>query len=321
VASYKLIFGIGLSILVFSFTATSAQAPTVKVYKFNNVNAPGAAETDTYAVNDYGVIAGDYVDSSGVQHGMILNRKTLTSVDRQNCQTKPGAGSIAFFGINNTKGSEVTVVGWCFDTAQNTKVAFTYSNGEFVAIDPPGSTATVAQGINDKGEVVGAYVDSANIQHGFLFNGKQYTSLDVPNHTSPDAWSINDKGLIAIFAVNSKSLYDSFLFNGKTYTNVNFKGAVNNFIHAIDSDGDRIYSVSDSNGRSHGVFFLAGKGYYEFNDPSKGALDTYASGLSDKLEIVGNYTKSARGPQPAASQGYEAYGCCRGLTPHDDGSR
>jgi len=322
-ASHKLVAGIWMSIVVFSFTATFAQAPTVKVYKFSNVNAPGAAETDTYAVNDYGVIAGDYVDSSNVQHGMILNGKSLTSVDRQNCQTSPGAGSIAFFGINNTKGLGVTVVGWCFDTAQNTEVAFTYSNGQFISIDPTGSTATVAQGINDKGEVVGAYIDSGKVQHGFLFNGKQYTNLDVPNHTSPDAWSINNKGLIAVFALNGKSLYDSFLFNGQTYKNVDFKGAVNSFIHTIDNYGDRIYTVTDSSGTSHGVFFLAGKGggYRKFDDPTKGVLDTYATGLSDKLEIIGNYTTSSRGPQAQASQGYEAYGCCRGLPPHDGRSR
>jgi probable HAF family extracellular repeat protein len=306
----KLTFGM-LAVLFFSIITTFAQAPTVSVSKFNNVNAPGAIETDAYAVNSFKVIAGDYVDQNNVQHGMLLNGKTLTSVDRSGCQSTPGPGSIAFFGINNAKGPAVTVVGWCFDTNQKTDVAFLYSNGAFTAIQPPSSISTIAQGLNDKGEVVGAFLDTRNVQHAFLFTGTQYITLDVPNHTVPNAWSINSNGRISIFALNTKSLYDSFLFNGKSYTKVNVKGAVNNFIHAIDDSGDRVYTITDSNGDYHGVFFLAGpgSGFAEFEFPD--ATETQAFGLSDKLEIVGDYQKSADHSESSSSKGYSALGCCR----------
>jgi len=306
----RLIFCL-LAVISLGFITTIAQAPMVSVSKFRNVNAPGAIETDTYAVNSSGVIAGDYVDHNNVQHGMILNGKNLASVDRANCQTTPGAGAIAFFGINNASAAQVTVVGWCFDTVQNTDVAFTYSNGNFVTIAPPGATSTIAQGINDNGDVTGAYIDSGKVQHGFLFNGSTYTTLDVPEHTSPDAWSINDKGLIAIFAVNSGSHYDSFLFNGKTYKNVDFKGATDSMIHTIDNSSDRIYTVLDSSGNSHGVFYLAGSGggFVEFDFP--GAKETQASGLSENLKIVGNYQKTSPNPATTGSQGWEGLGCCR----------
>ena len=39
---------------------------------------------------------------------------------------------------------------------------------------------TVAQGINDRGQIVGYYYDSGGNQHGFLYNGGTYTTLDVP---------------------------------------------------------------------------------------------------------------------------------------------
>ena len=262
-------------------------------------------------MNSSKVIAGDYVDQDNVQHGMLLNAKTLTSVDRSGCQSTPGPGSIAFFGINNAKGPAVTVVGWCFDTNQETDVAFLYSNGTFTSIQPPSSISTIAQGLNDKGEVVGAFLDTRNVQHAFLFTGTQYITLDVPNHTVPNAWSINSNGRISIFALNTKSFYDSFLSNGKTYTKINVKGAVNNFIHAIDDSGDRVYTITDSKGDYHGVFFLAGagSGFAEFEFPD--ATETQAFGLSDKLEIVGNYQKSADRSQSSSSKGYSALGCCR----------
>ena len=34
-----------------------------------------------------------------------------------------------------------------------------------------------AQGINDKGTVVGVYEDSTGVTHGFIWNGKTYKSL------------------------------------------------------------------------------------------------------------------------------------------------
>jgi len=74
-----------------------AQAPQLTITCFN-VKAPvaGVLETDSYAVNNKGVITGDYVDSSAVQHGMILAGKTLTSFDGP-----PGSSLIAAYGINS----------------------------------------------------------------------------------------------------------------------------------------------------------------------------------------------------------------------------
>jgi hypothetical protein len=320
--SRKRIVGIGLSILLVGLIDISAQAPTVTVGKFKNVNAPGAVETDTYAVNDFGVIAGDYVDTANVQHGMILDGKKLTTVDHPNCQNTPGllgSGSISFFGINNSKGSLVTVVGWCFDTTSETDIAFLYSKGKFIPIAPPGTLATIAQGINgkgdDKGDVVGAYLDSGGTQHGFLLKSGKYTNLDVPKHMYPNAWSVNNSGVVSIFAQNSAGNVDSFLFNGKTYKNVNVPGATDSLIGTIDDSGDRIYSIVSGAG-NQGAFYLATEkgGFYTFSDPS-GVGQTLASGLNNKLEIVGNYGSAYPKAGTTSSQGYSAVGCCRGLPP------
>lgn len=292
--------------------ALAAEAPASGVSGFKNVNAPGATETDPYAVNNQVIIAGDYVDSSGVQHGMILKGKTLTSVDRKDCTTTPGANAIAFYGIN----SKNTVVGWCLDTMTGVDDAFSYLKGKFVTVSPPGATSTQAQGINDKGQIVGTYFDSASVQHGFLLSGGKYTTLDVPGgYTNSDASSINDKGLITLFAVNSSGSVDSFLFNGKTYKEIDVPGEAQNFVTKINSFGDRVYTVLDSSNNMHGAFFLNVNGgtYTVFDDP-KGVNTTEAFGLNDKLKIVGRYVPSA-GPSGATPQGYDAIGCCRGIPP------
>jgi probable HAF family extracellular repeat protein len=74
----------------------------------------------------------------------------------------------------------------------------TYS---YTTVDDPAATnstnGTYAQGINDTGEVVGYYYDSAGNAHGFRDSGGNYATLDYPginNQTFPE--DINDKGQI-----------------------------------------------------------------------------------------------------------------------------
>jgi len=298
-------------LLTIATLALAAEEQAEGVSGFKNVNAPGAIETDPYAINNQAFIAGDYVDSSGMQHGMILHEKTLTTVDRKNCLTTPGPNAIAFYGINSNE----TVVGWCQNNKTGVDNAFSYSEGKFVNISPPGSVSTQAHGINDKGQIVGTYFDAGGNQHGFVQTSGKYTTLDVPGDTASDAWSINKKGLITIFAANTSGNYDSFLFDGKSYTKIDVPGATQNFVAAINSFGDRVYTIMDSSNNIHGAFFLNMKGgtYFVFDDP-KGTDTTHAFGLDDGLKIVGGYSPASHvGSETAPSQGYSAIGCCRGI--------
>jgi len=309
----------GSALLLGIMSITLAALQPNGVSKFRNVKAPGAQETDTYAVNNFGVIAGDYVDGNNVQHGMILNGTQLTTVNFGNCQTAPGPGATALFGLT----SKQVAVGWCFDTVQQTDVAFEYNHGRITQITFSGAISIQAQGINDLGQVAGAYLDETGSQHGFLLTGAKLTTLDVPNHTTPTAWSINNRGLISIFAVNSSGHYDSFLTtNGRTYTKVNVRipgiAVTDSLIHGLNNptsadSADRIYTYLDSAGQKHGALFVKGK-YYSFNDPKALSGTTRAFGVNDKLEIIGDYAPAGTArpgtPQPP-NQGFAAYGCCR----------
>ena len=64
-------------------------------------------------------------------------------------------------------------------------------------LEPPGSSFSDATSINDTGEVVGGYGDSASHEHGFLYDGKSYTTLDPPGSTEARATSINATGEVA----------------------------------------------------------------------------------------------------------------------------
>src|SRR5437763_874632 len=55
---------------------------------------------------------------------------------------------------------------------------FIYSGGTYTKLpDPAGASGnTQANGINDAGQIVGAYTDSSGISHGFLYNPGSYTT-------------------------------------------------------------------------------------------------------------------------------------------------
>jgi len=277
--------------------STAAVAPAFSVGGFKDVTAPGAVETDTYGINASGVITGDYVDSAGAQHGMILRGKKLTTVDNKSCVTTPGSGAtdgIQFYGINSTG----VIAGWC-GTTSGTTIGFTYAKGNFKNISISGSSEVEANGINDARDIVGTYFDSAGTQHGFLLVGRKLTKLDPPGVDSlATAWSINDAGVITIFGLDSTGLhYLSFTTanKGKTYKAFHAKGegksggktTSGTAIHTINNNGDLVATYFDSAGNRHGVLLHSGK-QYSFDDPN-GSGSTRADGLSDTLGIVGRY--------------------------------
>jgi probable HAF family extracellular repeat protein len=300
-------------------TAIAAQAQG-RVYDFQDVKAPGAIQTDTYAVNRDGIVAGDYVDANNNQHGMIFNVATgqLTTFDMQGCQTTGNTlGSIAAFGINNLG----TVAGWCLN-ANGLPIAFTFANGRFTSIAFPGAAATEANGINDRGEVVGTYFDQAGSQHGFYLIGNKYTTIDIQNAGSTTVWGVNNAGLITLFGPNSKGAFISFTFDGRTFKQyrVPFAGPLGTVIQTPNNNGDLVFTWFDNRNAKHGAWFHNGA-YIKFSD-KKGANSTRANGLSDALvsgrfkgqvEIVGRYSPGVLDPADAAQNaGFSAYGCCRG---------
>jgi uncharacterized membrane protein len=70
------------------------------------------------------------------------------------------------------------------------------TRGVFTIFDAPGAAgATAATGINNRGEIVGQYVDAKGARHGFLRNRDgEITTVDVPrNNGFSVAIHLNDR--------------------------------------------------------------------------------------------------------------------------------
>jgi hypothetical protein len=281
-------------LLVLTFVAVGIASAPPLTFTYTDVHANKTAlETDTYAVNNKGVIAGDYIDSKSVQHGMILAGTKLTTVDNKTCEAILGTGGISFYGIN----SAGDAAGWCTNSKTGLDEGFVYSKGKFTAVNVAKSNGTQATGINDKGWVVGLYLDSANLTHGFVKVGTKYTTVDVKGDTNTVAWGVNNAGQITVYATNSAGVFDAYLVTGKKFKKIDNPNAgttsgLGTIVHTpAPTNGDIDGTYYNSAGTEMGWLLHKGK-YYDVVDT--GGI-TRADGLNDKSELVGRYGSGTGG--------------------------
>jgi uncharacterized membrane protein len=124
--------------------------------RFHTIDIPGAAVTELYVINNRGDIVGVYAEQGTFeQHGFLLDRHGRMT------EIKVDGGQFTFpFGVNDRR----QIVGFTSDTGPDGAginvhgFAFLEGvDGPITRVDYPGAPQTAALGINDRGQVVGAY--------------------------------------------------------------------------------------------------------------------------------------------------------------------
>jgi probable HAF family extracellular repeat protein len=190
--------------------------------EITTVDVPGAAMTGANGINNHGAVVGTYVDAGGRSHGFLLERGEVTPID------PPKAGDLDLAGAQvqaqdiNDRGQ---IVGF-YQDAQGTFHGFLHHAGEFTDLDPPEAAAddrngfaeSAAFGVNNRGQVVGQYVDAEGVLHGYLWErGRGFETIDPPGGAAKScgeipgvgrvcgtvAADINDRGQILLPAPGS----------------------------------------------------------------------------------------------------------------------
>lgn len=147
---------------------TSAFSPVT------NPNAPGASLTAT-AINSGGHIAGFYTSQSGNTDGFLMAGNTFIDL------SVPGASSTMAFGVN---GNDQVVGAYTADASAATHgFSWTLGGGFQTVDDPHGMGTTTINGVNDVGDLVGFYTDSAGNTDGMLAAPK--ATVQVPLTAMP----------------------------------------------------------------------------------------------------------------------------------------
>lgn len=179
------------------------------------------------------------------------------------------------------------------------------SGPTFATIDFPGASAfTLAVDINNSGEIVGRYIDSAGINHGFLLNNGTFTSITFPGAVWTRAIGINKSGDI----VGDYSLTDArgddvhgYLLHGGKFFPFDFPGAATTVAVGIDTNQDIVGFYTLNLGNNTSITGEAGTGIHGFllrngvfsSIDFPGAHSTQAWRINDSGEIAGRYESAS----------------------------
>lgn len=149
----------------------------------------------------------------------------------------------------------------------------------------PGGSNVLVTGINDSGEMVANYTDTAGTAHCVAIVGAAMVQIVDPNEigTGPgkgtSCWGINNSGQI----VGSYSLAvwgNGFAWTGAQYVDIGYPGATAGTIaYGLNNVGQIVGSYADNGGQHGFLYYVPSATWGSFDLP--GATATLAIGIND----------------------------------------
>src|SRR5215467_2547028 len=162
--------------------------------------------------------------------------------------------------------------------------------------DYPGSViSTSPQKINERGDIVGVFIDSSGVTRGFVrFSDGTFSDPIVdPNDTVgfTEGRGINNSGTVVGDYATSDGNSHGFFLSGGTFTTYDVPGATSTAVLGINNPGDFTGTFTDSNGSNPAFVSISGT-LTSFSIP--GAAQTLAYMINDsKRLVVGYYVDGA----------------------------
>ena len=181
------------------------------------------------------------------------------------------------------------------DGHQRAKDLSNLSIGSFGMIDFPRASGTIADGINNKGHIVGGDGGSDVLSyptHSFVLKGNSFRAIDYPGAISTEANAINDSEVVVGYYKDSAGGVHGFRFSGGTYLPIDHpraKQPVGTVVWGINNAGDIVGGYGD--GTKSSGFLLSNGVYSDIFVP--GSVYTLALGINTFGQIVGWYGDSS----------------------------
>ena len=174
---------------------------------FTDINAPQAEETFLHVINNRGQIVGH-------------SRRDVFSLARAFLWAD---GDFTFLNIpgvllagRNRDSLGLNDRGQVVGTFQSQGInhGFLYDNGVVMQIDVPGARSTRASGINSRGEIVGSYIDTFDVEHAYLRHADgTFTQIDAPNAAGISGVRLNDRADIVGMFDTAGGRFSGFVWN------------------------------------------------------------------------------------------------------------
>ena len=147
---------------------------------------------------------------------------------------------------------------------------------------------THANAINDAGDIVGQYLDTASLWHGFLLSGDKFTSIDFPGAKQTFPMGINSRGDIAGY-YGLDGVQHGFLLSKGKFTALNCPGEGVTFIYGINAAGDMAGYFAPPGQPSQGLLWSGGAcKLSEYHPESARRVMTMYFGINDAGTLVGH---------------------------------
>lgn len=247
------------------------------------IDYPGAADTQLFGINNQGRLAGAQRRSAGSFEGFVTDGERFTSVEVPEAK----GGDAGIYDIDD-RGRLVgyydgLISGYLRD-----------ERGRYSTFDAPGVRGqTVPLGLNNRGEIVGAYDDARGF-HGFLRQRSgRFSGIDYPGAKGTQAVRINDrKQIVGVYSETAPDVAGDvrgFLLERGEFTPIDAPDAASTLPVDIESSGRVAGRYVDSAGGMHG--FLQGpRGAFTDVDVP-GAVATALTAINDRGQTAGYYVE------------------------------
>lgn len=256
-------------------------------------NAPDFHVVFVTSISNNGTMVGAYYsDTDPNWHALQIKDGKCTPLEPDTILGTKASGAWSI----NENGA---IVGASFEGAALAPPAHGFllqKDGVLTTFEFPTADATVAQGINQSGMIVGGWqiVDgSGNLLagQGFLLKEGEFLDVIVPGSGFTSAAGINARGdIVGYWSAGVVPFVENhaFLYSHGDYVSfdVPFSGATNTSAQAINDKGEVAGAYADGTSGRRG-FLKAGSTFTRVDFP--GALMTNINGVNNKGQMVGWY--------------------------------
>ena len=249
----------------------------INLLKIKLLEIVDATQISANAINDHGQAVGQFADKKGITHGFLYQEGSFCQID---C---PDTTGINILGINNL-GQMVGLITTLTGTS-----GFVYDRGTFSPpLNYPGSAnLTVANAINDRGEIVGIFQSAVPGEHSFLLKAGVFQQLTYPNSKETAAQGINENGQVVGNFPDANGTHGFvYLENVGVFTPpLDCPGASGTVLRGINNEGQIVGGCIGKTGHESPFLYMAAS-LHPILIPH--AITTSINGMNSRGQIVGN---------------------------------
>ena len=174
------------------------------------IDFPDALDTQAFGVNDWGTVIGLYTDAQNNHRAFVLHNGHYRNIDLPGGIADYGTIALSINDFEEIVGEFTQTVG---------TLGFGYlqrPDGRFTLATAPGSAPqqTYFISINNRQQILGAFADSAGVQHNFLKTDHEFRPFDLPARfgaTFVSAQTVNDLDEIVGYYLDASNVAHGFV--------------------------------------------------------------------------------------------------------------